>query len=269
METKQKVNRRPLPSLEVLGSQPKKSKLTETSNNSTANSCMKLVQDVWLKEAENKNFVFSPFSIDSALGLLASGASGETLEQILGFLNSESLDHLNSVNSNLIASLCEARTEPKLSFAGGVWIEKSCPIKPSFEELATAVYKSEAKTVDFINKSKEVQMKVNEWVEKKTNGLIKNLLPDGAVDEHTKFILANALYFKGFFHKCFVEVDEKGTEAAASTAVRAHVVCCMMRPRTPPPRVDFVADHPFMFIIREEQSGAVLFMGHVLNPLLN
>ncbi|XP_026459011.1 serpin-Z2B-like [Papaver somniferum] len=79
----------------------------------------------------------------------------------------------------------------------------------------------------------------------------------------------NKLHVDKVFHKCFVEVDEKGTEAAVTTAVKAHVECCMMRPRTPPPRVDFVEDLPFMFIIGEEQSGDVLFMGHVLNPLLN
>ncbi|XP_026428720.1 uncharacterized protein LOC113324637 [Papaver somniferum] len=66
------------------------------------------------------------------------------------------------------------------------------------------------------------------------------------------------------FHKCFVEVDEKGTVAAASTAIVGGSWACAASKV-----VEFVADHPFMFIIREEQSGVVLFMGHVLNPLLN
>ncbi|XP_026384749.1 serpin-Z1C-like [Papaver somniferum] len=80
---------------------------------------------------------------------------------------------------------------------------------------------------------------------------------------------SNKLHVYKNFHKCFVEVDEKGTEAVASAAVKVQRLRCAKMPRKPPRLVDFVADHPFMFLIREEQSGVVLFMGHVLNPLLN
>lgn len=145
----------------------------------TANSCMKLAQDIWLKESKKRNFVFSLFSIDSALSLIASGARGETLKQILSFLNSESLNHLNSILSQIISSLREPRIEPKVSFAGGVWIENSCPIKPSFKEVAAAVYQAKAETVDFVNESEEVRNKVNTWVENSTKGLIKNLISSG------------------------------------------------------------------------------------------
>ncbi|XP_026377311.1 uncharacterized protein LOC113271631 [Papaver somniferum] len=64
----------------------------------------------------------------------------------------------------------------------------------------------------------------------------------------------------------FVEVNEKGTEAAASTAF-VRPVNGKSLPHSAP--VGFVADHPFMFIIREEESGAVLFMEDVLNPSSN
>ncbi|XP_026377120.1 serpin-ZXA-like [Papaver somniferum] len=425
-----KLQRRLAPSVRIIWIDRSPSPIRKTMMERTAaNSCIKLVQDVWLNESDNRNFVFSPFSIDKALGLIASGASGETLKEMLGFLSSESLDHLNSVNSQLIEWLHELGTEPTLCFVSGVWIENSCPIKPSFKEVATSVYKASARTVDFKHKSEEVQNTVNTWVQEETNGLIKNLIPADAVNEHTKILLANALYFKGrwnrynqfdpaltkkskfylldgettvqvpfmsskkrqyitcydtfrvlklpyrcsgtnkdasgpsfsmyiilpeqrdglgelitkvnsnpdgflnsyvqadqslvktgkfkvpkfriffdfeasrvlqelgiafpfdeskaestemvntdgssgeynklhvsnVFHKCFVEIDEEGTEAAAST------VACgpLMGSNEPtPPPADFVADHPFIFIIREEESGVVLFMGHVLNPLL-
>jgi serpin B len=61
------------------------------------------------------------------------------------------------------------------------------------------------------------------------------------------------------FHKAVIEVNEEGTEAAASTAVTVILQC-----RRPP--MDFVADHPFAFFIVEEVSGAVLFAGHVIDP---
>ena len=65
------------------------------------------------------------------------------------------------------------------------------------------------------------------------------------------------------YHKAFIEVDEAGTEAAAATAV-AIGVSCVVEPKTPP--IVFNADHPFLFLIRDTQSGSVLFMGQVADP---
>ncbi|KAJ3699062.1 hypothetical protein LUZ61_002767 [Rhynchospora tenuis] len=67
-------------------------------------------------------------------------------------------------------------------------------------------------------------------------------------------------YVSRIVHKCFVEVNEEGTEAAAASGVIIELQCA----RKP---IDFVADHPFLFLIREDRSGVVLFMGHFLNPL--
>ena len=65
------------------------------------------------------------------------------------------------------------------------------------------------------------------------------------------------------FHKAFVKVDEKGTEAAAATAVvmvRAGSAAPVSRPK------EFVADHPFLFLIRDLRSGLILFLGRVSDP---
>lgn len=63
-------------------------------------------------------------------------------------------------------------------------------------------------------------------------------------------------------HKAFVEVDEKGTEAAAATAVIAN----MTSMPAPEEIFEFRADRPFLFMIRHNQTGAILFMGRVMNP---
>lgn len=61
-------------------------------------------------------------------------------------------------------------------------------------------------------------------------------------------------------HKAFVEVNEKGTEAAAASAV-------VMTTRSMQPRpITFHADHPFIFLIRDNQTQTILFLGRVLNP---
>ncbi|XP_026396827.1 serpin-ZXB-like [Papaver somniferum] len=67
-------------------------------------------------------------------------------------------------------------------------------------------------------------------------------------------------------YKCFIEVDEEGTKAAAATAIVGCYGCS-----APPvyiPTVDFVAYHPFIFMIKDSYTGVVLFTEYVLNPLL-
>ncbi|KAM3328634.1 hypothetical protein ACQJBY_026025 [Aegilops geniculata] len=72
------------------------------------------------------------------------------------------------------------------------------------------------------------------------------------------------LALSGIVHKAVIEVNEDGTEAAAVTA---GLMCgCAPPLKTPPVLVDFVADHPFAFFVIEEESGAIVFAGNVLEP---
>jgi serpin B len=69
------------------------------------------------------------------------------------------------------------------------------------------------------------------------------------------------LYISNVIHKAFVDVHEKGTEAAAATAV---VVAAKSAP--PVAQQVFKADHPFVFVIRDNGTGSILFLGRVTNP---
>ena len=69
------------------------------------------------------------------------------------------------------------------------------------------------------------------------------------------------LYVSNILQKSSIQIDEEGTEASPCTSI------AMPPPEVPPLSIDFVADHPFLFIIREDSTGVVLFVGQVLNPL--
>jgi serpin B len=69
----------------------------------------------------------------------------------------------------------------------------------------------------------------------------------------------NWLYIGAVVHKAFVDVNEEGTEAAAATAVVMRIKMALNQPT-------FRADHPFIFLIRENTTGSILFLGRVMDP---
>lgn len=72
-----------------------------------------------------------------------------------------------------------------------------------------------------------------------------------------------ALFISVVIHKAFVDVNEEGTEAAAATGI-AMLGAASAEPKEPPV---FRADHPFVFMIRDNRNGAILFLGRITNPL--
>jgi serpin B len=81
---------------------------------------------------------------------------------------------------------------------------------------------------------------------------------DFAKSDFTGINGKGGIWISDVFHKAFIEVNEEGTEAAAGTGV----VMAWSIPDTPV----FRADHPFVFIIKDNRTGSILFMGRVMNP---
>ncbi|KAJ1397428.1 Serpin, conserved site [Sesbania bispinosa] len=94
-------------------------------------------------------------------------------------------------------------------------------------------------------------------------GLVLPFSVHGNLTKMVDSLEGQNLYVQYIFHKSFIEVNEEGTEAAAATAAVMLYGCSMRIPT----HIDFVADHPFLFVIRDDLTGIVLFIGQVLNPL--
>ncbi|CAH9090155.1 unnamed protein product [Cuscuta epithymum] len=358
----------------------------------------------------DSNFVFSPLSINILLGMAAAGSTGETRRSLLSFLKSDSTADFDAFAFHVLTNILADASHlggPRLSAANGVWMEQTLSLKPSYKDLLEKSYDAVCQSVDFRTKTSEAVDGVNLWIEKKTGGMIRNVLDKRKVSPLTSIILTNALYFKGnwdegfdekythdrdfylmngtsvkvpfmnsgmkqcvkayddfkilslpykrgrdmarqfsmyfvlpnandglsslmetitiepgflerhapdkrvrvapfhipkfkitfgfdvlsvleklgvlFTHdgfdemvvdpeespvvsniiqKCVVDVNEKGTECAAITTMITYPGY------SPEEKIDFVADHPFAFFIREDVSGVVTFVGTVLNPLL-
>ncbi len=147
----------------------------------------------------DKNIFFSPFSIYDALCMSYIAARGNTkieMKKVLSLNISQkqlpilSKELLDSIQSN-------SKKGYILKIANAIWIQKDFCILPSFVKTLEDYYNSQIFKVDFI-KHKEITIKkINSWVAKKTNNKIKSLIHKDDIDNLTRLILTNAIYFKG------------------------------------------------------------------------
>ena len=101
----------------------------------------------------NGNVAFSPASIHAALSLLAEGARGATLDQLLAFLGAPSAAGLADFGRRVVHHVLGDRAAsggPRVLFSGGIWIDASLgALKTAFRRVAGETYKSEARNVTF------------------------------------------------------------------------------------------------------------------------
>lgn len=136
-----------------------------------------------LKETEG-NLFFSPASIEAALAMTKEGAAGNTLRQMSLLLPEAAV--FPAVGKSVT-----------LESANALWIEKQFPALDTFRHTVQEKYGAEIHAADFAHQPEVERATVNRWVEEKTRDRIQNLLTPGTVDELTRLILVNAIYFKG------------------------------------------------------------------------
>ena len=354
--------------------------------------------------AQEGNLFLSPYSISTALAMTYAGAKGQTADEMAKTLHyTLPGDKLHGAFASLIKQQngVGAKRAYQLNVANRLWGQKDNGFRPDYLQLVKNNYGAGLQEVDFIKAVEPARQTINDWIDKETQGKIKDLIPEGALDADTRLVLTNAIYFraawleefsaketkKGDFwtapakkvaammmhrkgdymlvngetaqildmpydqndlsmililpkqkdglrdlekkltaanldawlktkklyevdvklpkfkftaefklkptlsdmgmpiafsdradfnamssgaklmisdvlHKAFVDVHEKGTEAAAATAV-------VMKLTSAPPMLqpaNFHADHPFVFLIRDNRTGSILFAGRVANP---
>lgn len=156
---------------------------------------------------DDKNYMVSPFSLKMAMSLAANGADGTTKDEILTAFGIDNLDSYNTAAKELIERY-EGTSSVKLNVANSIWLNKDVAGKDikftdEYKKLVSEYYKGTASEED----AKNIAMKINSWVEEKTNNKIKNLLPEG--DAKFLSVLVNTIYFKGEWAEQFEEYATK------------------------------------------------------------
>lgn len=356
---------------------------------------------------EGDNLFYSPYSISLALAMTYAGARSDTGQQMASTLHytlpQERLHPaLNSLDLELSRRGQGAKGKDgkgfRLNIVNAIWGQKGYKFLSAFLDTLAVNYGAGLRVLDFMGAAEPSRITINNWVSDQTEGKIKDLIPQGAIDAMTRLVLTNAIYFNaawqypfqkdvtsnGTFHllgggevtvpmmrqtesfgyaegndyqavelpydgrelsmlillpqsgqftafeksldakrangiiqalspkqialtmpkfeftssfslkktlssmgmpiaftedadfsgmtgkrdlfisdvihKAFVSVDEEGTEAAAATAV---IMVATAMPASP---IEVTIDRPFIFLIRDIETGTILFIGRVLNP---
>jgi len=148
------------------------------------------------KDESNKNMFISPLSISMALTMTYNGARENTKAEMNKVLGYEGMDD-DKINNDykILHSYLENLDENiKLNISNSIWIKEGEDINKEFININKDIFGAKVDNLDF-TKPSSVD-KINNWIEKSTNKMIKDMLK-GPIDGNVIMYLINAIYFKG------------------------------------------------------------------------
>jgi serpin B len=161
---------------------------------------------------EKGNVFFSPYSISSAFAMVSAGAKGKTATEMantMSFVLPQSSLHkaFNGLDQEL-ALRCknglDSNGDPlKLNIANALWGERSETFIPDFLKLLAVNYGAGTHQMNFMGAPEESRKEINDWVAEQTNQKIKDLLTPGAINDYTRLVLTNAIYFNAAWSQKF------------------------------------------------------------------
>ena len=163
---------------------------------------------------EEGNLFYSPYSISVALAMTYAGARNETEQQMadtLHFTLSQDCLHpaLNSLDLKLASRGEGAEGKDgegfRLNIANSIWGQEDYEFLDEFLDVLAENYGAGLRLLDFINAPESSRVTINDWVSDRTEGRIKDLIPQGAIDEWTRLVLSNAIYFNAAWLNPFSE----------------------------------------------------------------
>lgn len=144
------------------------------------------------------NIFFSPMSISTAFSLPYVGATGLTKEQIESLFYYDDNAKKNLKQYRDFVNNLERSKDVTLQIANGMWLEETMPINKDFIKTTRHLTgKDEIHQIAFTKNYQAGRSQINQWIADKTGGNIKDLLEDGSINELTRFVMANAIYFQG------------------------------------------------------------------------
>lgn len=171
----------------------------ELSENNTVNS-IRLFDAM---SANKQNAMFSPISLNMALGLIEAGAGGDTKAALDSYLQTENYPDFAQRYMQLAEEKYTSEGKQNgyknvLEIANSLWADHALSLKTDYKKLVSDKFDAEIQSVDFADKEKTLG-KINGWVNKKTHKMIPTILQDYSDD--TAAVLINTVYFESAWVK--------------------------------------------------------------------
>jgi serpin B len=176
-----------------------------------------------LIRTDDKNLIFSPFSLSLALSMTLAGAETSTEQAMLEALHfSLDADEIHPAFNGLLLAIDESqaiRGESEggtfqLNIANSIWGQAGFNFEQTFLDQLALNYGAGLFTADFASDPESARVSINEWVEEETAEKIKDLIPPDAITTLTRLVLANAIYFKGSW---LLPFDQNATQSGPFT----------------------------------------------------
>jgi len=211
-----------------------------------------------LREREG-NLFFSPHSISVALALTYASAREQTAAQMATTLHfalpPETLHRaFNALDLLLTAEEGQEAEAFSLRSANSLWAEQEYTFRPEFLDLLAQHYGAGLRLVSFQTAPEAARRAINDWVAQQTAQRIQDLIPQGCVDELTRLVLANAIYFNATWAHVFPQ--ERTQDGVFTTLVGAPVTVPMMRWSTSE-RVPYTQGEGYQAVELPYQGGQV------------
>lgn len=167
-----------------------------------------------LREKDEGNIFYSPYSISQALAMTWAGARGQTEEQMAATLHFEIPQEVlhpafNSLDSELEQRGCGAQGRDgegfRLHIVNAIWGQKDYTFLEDFLDVLAKNYGAGLRVLDFIREPEQSRITINRWVSDQTEGRIEDLIPQGMIRPVTRLVLTNAIYFNAAWLHAFDE----------------------------------------------------------------
>nr|XP_003225626.1 PREDICTED: leukocyte elastase inhibitor [Anolis carolinensis] len=179
------------------------------------------------------NIFFSPLSMCSALAMVFLGAKGDTATQLSKTFHFDGVEDVHVKLQKLSTTINQSNVPYVLKLANRLYGEKTYTFLQDYLTSTQKLYGAELSTVDFLNAAESVRNEINQWVEGQTEGKIRELLSEGSVNELTKLVLVNAIYFKGSWEEKFKEEDTTDMPFRLSKKEKKNVKMMFMKKKFP------------------------------------